>query len=1010
MRDKQRRRQIVAGVSLVALLIARQGHGQVVDSSAGAPPPPQAARAKTKPVKVTTPATNASAATGAVVPPGTANGALDTGSNTTAKGAMENIVVTGIRGSLNKSIRVKRDSDVVLDSINSTELGRFPDSDVADSLQHITGITINRTTGGEGQYVSVRGLGSAYNITTLNDRLLATDDDGRDFAFDILPADVISGADVLKSPQASALEGSIGGTVNLRAARAFDHPGLHAVVRAEGNYNDMSQYGGYKVSGFVSDTNPSGTLGNLFGVVYSDQKFRTDALNYATYDPNNPGVWPPPPTPGAPAPPGAKPVVGLCCISLGSVVDQKERIAFTDSLEWRPTDSLRVTLDGLYTKLNDPQVAYNQSYYPDFSYDQNGNPEWSNVTVRNGYITRFKASNFVPEVINQTIDRRVSTYVGGLNVRWEPTEHILVSADVYRSEANRPEGGTDNFVTAGLVSPTPYNQDTLTFAANPNALPNLAVTLPNGKDYAKSLASGALNSQALWSTHYVGLSGYSINDAITAGKADASYIFDDSILRHIDVGVYESDRTKSRTDISNDWDNGSNQYSSLYNTLPGQPGPISFATLGANVISTFNFPNYFSSSGGSFPHTQVLINAPALLAGLRKLDGTPNYTAGTGTYLFANSLPRYNAINSYRVHEKTTSAYTQAAFGGDRWSANVGLRLVHTQTLATTSVNNIVSVTVADTANPTNAGVVQYSPITPLSEKGSYTLPLPSANVNYHITHDLQLRLAGAEVIARPNLNQLAPTATNNALNQQYQLIYAGNAGLQPIKAWQEDLSLEWYYRPSALLSVAFFNKDLRNDITTAQTNNVDIGAVGCFNGLPCAPLPFSVIRPVNGDTSSVYGIEINWQHLLPIGLGIRAEFTHTWSRTVIGGQNAGPVAGVSPTTFSINPFYEKGPVSISVSWDYTSPFVYQTFTEVTGQPALAKHYDWVTGTAAYNVNKQLRVYVEGRNLTNSIVRTYLNGNPDEVWASGTTGTSSSVGAGYSAYGRTITFGMRYGF
>ena len=151
-----------------------------------------------------------------------------------ANQASKDIIITGIRGSLDKSVRIKRDSAVVLDSVNATELGRFPDSDVADSLQHITGITINRTTGGEGQYVSVRGLGSQYNITTLNDRILATDDDGRDFAFDILPSDVISGADVLKSPQAAAVEGSIGGTVNLRSARPFDHTGLHMALRGRG--------------------------------------------------------------------------------------------------------------------------------------------------------------------------------------------------------------------------------------------------------------------------------------------------------------------------------------------------------------------------------------------------------------------------------------------------------------------------------------------------------------------------------------------------------------------------------------------------------------------------------------------------------------------------------------------------------------------------------------------------------------------------------------------------------
>jgi outer membrane cobalamin receptor len=215
MRQKQRRKQIVAGVSLLALLVTRQVRGQAVDPASAA-------------AGANTPTNGTVGATGAVIPKASPGSAVYTGKNKSdkAKGTKtkdgkdqaDTIVVTGIRGSLNKSIRIKRDSAVVLDSINSTELGRFPDSDVADSLQHITGITINRTTGGEGQYVSVRGLGSAYNITTLNDRLLATDDDGRDFAFDILPADVISGADVLKSPQASALEGSIGGTVNLRAA------------------------------------------------------------------------------------------------------------------------------------------------------------------------------------------------------------------------------------------------------------------------------------------------------------------------------------------------------------------------------------------------------------------------------------------------------------------------------------------------------------------------------------------------------------------------------------------------------------------------------------------------------------------------------------------------------------------------------------------------------------------------------------------------------------------------
>ena len=295
---------------------------------------------------------------------------------------LEAIVVTGLRASLEKSLEIKQSADIVLDSINALELGRFPDDDVADSLRHITGVSITRTTGGEGQYIGVRGLGSQYNVVTLNNRILATDDDGRALAFDILPADVISGADVFKSSQASALEGSIGGTVNMRSARPFDNPGLHSAVRVEGNYNDMSQFWGKKGSAFISDTNASGTLGLLLGAVVSDTKTRTDALNYNTYDGANPGVWPL-------SGPDSQPVVAECCISFGSIIDQKKREAVSGTLEWRPSEQLHVAVDGLYTRLNDPQVAYNQAYYPDFNFDANGNPEWSNVVVKNGFITSF---------------------------------------------------------------------------------------------------------------------------------------------------------------------------------------------------------------------------------------------------------------------------------------------------------------------------------------------------------------------------------------------------------------------------------------------------------------------------------------------------------------------------------------------------------------------------------------------------------------------------------------------
>ena len=167
---------------------------------------------------------------------------------------LQEVVVTGTRAALIQSLDRKHDANIVMDSIVAEDLGRFPDDNVADSLSHITGITIQRTRGGEGQFVNVRGLGPEFSIVTLNSRILATDGDGREFAFDVLPSEVISGADVYKSASAVNMEGSIGGAINLTSARPLDTRGTRASLSVEGDYNDLSEKKGYKASGVFSKT------------------------------------------------------------------------------------------------------------------------------------------------------------------------------------------------------------------------------------------------------------------------------------------------------------------------------------------------------------------------------------------------------------------------------------------------------------------------------------------------------------------------------------------------------------------------------------------------------------------------------------------------------------------------------------------------------------------------------------------------------------------------------------
>jgi iron complex outermembrane recepter protein len=236
-------------------------------------------------------ASPAASAPEAVLPTPSAEPANPAESAKPTAGEQTVIVITGTRASLMRARELKRNATIVQDSISAEDLGRFPDDNVADSLSHITGITISRTHGGEGQYVNVRGLGPNYSIVTLNGRILATDGDGREFAFDVLPSETISGADVLKSAQASQLEGSIGGSVNLRSARPLDKPGFQSSLRLEGDWNDLSRTGGGKISGVISNTFADNHIGVLLGVVYGKSKSRSDSLLDFTYNPDAPGEF-----------------------------------------------------------------------------------------------------------------------------------------------------------------------------------------------------------------------------------------------------------------------------------------------------------------------------------------------------------------------------------------------------------------------------------------------------------------------------------------------------------------------------------------------------------------------------------------------------------------------------------------------------------------------------------------------------------------------------------------------
>src|SRR5690348_11573147 len=393
----------------------------------------------------------------ALLAPGAASAQAASPPGSEAAEDLETVIVSGVRASLSKSVELKRAAGTVQDSISAVELGKFPDDNVADSLSHITGVAISRTAGGEGQKVSVRGLGPEYTLTTFNNRILATDGPGRDFAFDVLPADVISGADVIKGAEASLTEGAIGGLVNLRSGSAFDRSGQRGTVRLEGDHNQMSELNGHKLSAAYSNTFANDTFGVMAGLVYAKRHDRTDVAG-------NDGRWTRNPDPYDPSwfgnawggnidpngngqlDPDEYCLIGPGQFRVGSILEDKKRLALSGSLEWRPTDSLRVKVDGLKTRLDSPQVGYQQSFYPLFSPGR-----WSDITVQNGIVTGLTLDNpdpelrLNPELLNMTNYRVVDTALFGANVAWQVTPDFSLVGDAYRSTSRRHSGGQDSY-------------------------------------------------------------------------------------------------------------------------------------------------------------------------------------------------------------------------------------------------------------------------------------------------------------------------------------------------------------------------------------------------------------------------------------------------------------------------------------------------------------------------------------------------------------------------------------
>jgi TonB-dependent receptor len=898
---------------------------------------------------------------------------------------LDRVEVTGTRASLQKSLTLKRNAAGVQDSISATELGRFPDNNVADSLSHITGVSISRTAGGEGQKVSIRGLGPEYTITTFNNRLLGTDSAGRYFAYDVLPADVINGADVVKSTQASLMEGAIGGLVNLRSASPFDQKGQRGLLRVEADRNQMSSLNGTKLSGTYSNTFGN-QWGVLLGVVYAKRDVRTDtAGNDGGWSrnpaPNKPELfWPWGNTWGGAIDPNGngkldldeEGLIGPGQFRFGSIMEKKERMALSGKVEWRPSDDLKVVVDGFKTRLDSPQVGYQLSFYPLYAPGR-----WSNMKITNGVVTDLTLANpdpelaLNPELLNKTEYRVVDTAMYGANAEWKLSPTLKLTGDLYESTSKRHSGGNDSYVVLRMNQPN-VTRIQLTGAA----VPDVKTTFADGRDLQTGLAQGLFKASD-FNTHYYSRAGDNIDDKISGATANLDWKLDRFNIDQLKFGLSQTNRKKSRDLINNAFNAGADHYSGA--------NAINVGTLGGNVINqTLSPKGFLDGVSGNFPRSFLGFDVANYAEALKSYDGKPR--PGGGVYSSTASAPAWNPLESYRVTEKTTTAFVQADLSGDGWNADVGVRFVKTKTSSQAWDAKILDIIENGAFNYTAV----YAAPSVLQQEASYKFALPSVNFTWLFTDNLQLRLGAAKTMARPSVDKLAPSSTTASISWgDFTQIYGGNAELKPYSARQADASLEWYYAKDSALTFAVYQKNIKNQITNLWLAGQDIGAPG--------GRLFNVQRPINGDKALARGFEIGLQHLWDNGFGVRAQYTRNKSRSWVGGEERA-LEGIAPATSSLGVLYEKGPWSLSATADHTDAFV--TATNVLGANfnERAKAVTWLTAQVAYEVNKWLRISLEGNNLTDA-TQEYTLGNND-----------IKLPQGYYRYGRSFTIGASLKF
>ena len=843
---------------------------------------------------------------------------------------VDEIVVTGQRQAAQSAQQIKKNNDLVVDSIVAEDVGKLPDNNVADALARVTGIQVRRDSG-EANSVLIRGLPNL--VTLLNGREVFTTT-GRYIALADIPANMLQRVDVYKSAAADQIEGGIAGAIDVRTRRPFDFSGAQFNAFGHAVYSDKAEKWNPDFGATASDRweTGAGEFGALIGVSFMERDYHEERAFNVRPDPKTDcGNGTKSRTCGSfnaahPAP--QDDVQGPFVMGYIPIAGDRKRQAANFALQWRPDDTSELYFEGFVT---DYKNVFELDFLVGLPWLGDGN---LSATV-------FPGTNQLKTLTNHNVFTIMSTQA---NDQHSNTNQF--SAGGYK-ELGSFKLSTDLSVTNSYFTYENPIMDTSTIVplvqvdTSHDGTAQLNYNSP-GYDITNPSAYTIEN----WFDNYGKQTGGSVD-----WRADVVYTApSDEFIREISAGVRYADRSAESNQSY-----GGAAYPFTHtsvSTLPGLNG-VSEPMAGGG-------PDYITTQWYTPSASYLLSNTDKVRAQTALLYDR-NVTSAAEFALRNDPVTGKRRIDPgmyFSDVEKTYAGYVQSKIGGDMgsvpWSGVVGLRLVRTE--QTLGGNNV------DTAT----SILRYTPTT---KKNSSVDLLPSANLRFDVRPDLVARLSVGRTVTRPDFAQLNPgvSLSTVASNTTFLSGSGGNPNLKPVTSDSLDTSLEWYFAPDGFLTVAYFHRNIDGYVETTSANEV-------INGTT-----YIMTRPSNSGKDKLDGVEVGYQQFYDFlpgplsGLGLQANLTFmdgSMENGVTGVKT--DFRGLSKWSYNVAVLYEKGPISGRLAYNWRQHFLDTPNFENSGFDLIADDTAQLDGSLSYKIGDKITLTLEGVNLLDTEFKDYF--------------------------------------